>query len=117
MFNLKLAIVAAIIMFIFEYTILLPLYKRDEKLQKTSLIVAPLMIIIALYIANLLQTYTNLFMKDRLDPIAVFLSFILLELPLSIKGYKITPNASIIERLVVAGTFGLVSVLIAQRLV
>lgn len=117
MFDLKLALTASFIMFFLEYFILLRLYKRDDKLQKISLIAAPSMIIIALYIAHLLQTYTNFFLKDRLDPLAVFISFALLELPLSLKGYKITPDASIIERVVVATAFGVVSVLIAQKIV
>ena len=30
----------------------------------------------------------------------------LLELPLALKGYDITPNAQIWERMIVAGTFG-----------
>jgi hypothetical protein len=117
MFDWKIALYAATIMFFLEYFVLLRLYKRDASLQSISLIVAPAMIIIALYISYVLQTYTTFFIKDRLDPLAVFISFALLELPLSIKGYRIIPDASIIERIVVATSFGVVSVLVAQKIV
>ena len=116
MFDIKLALVSAVIMFLFEYFVLLKVYKRSQKLQTISLIFAPLMIVIAQYIAHLLQTYTNLFVKNRIDPIALFVSFTLLELPLSIMGYDITPNASILERIVVASGFGVVATIIGQSI-
>jgi len=114
MFDLKLAFVSAIVMFLFEYFVLLKVYKRSQKLQTISLIFAPLMIVIAQYIAHLLQTYTNLYVKTRVDPIALFVAFALLELPLSIMGYDITPNASILERVVVASGFGVVATIVGQ---
>lgn len=114
MFDIKLALVSALVMFLFEYFVLLKVYTRSQKLRTISLIFAPLMIIIALYISHILQTYTNLFIKSRLDPIALFVSFALLELPLSIMGYDISPNAPILERVIVASSFGTISVLVAQ---
>lgn len=116
MFDLRLALVSAFVMFILEYTVLLTLYQREKKLETISLIVAPLMIIIAQYISHIIQTNTNFFIKDRIDNISLFLSFALLELPLSIKGYKLKPDASILERVIVASTFGVVSTNIAQSI-
>ena len=116
MFDWKLALTAAFIMFLLEYFVLVRVYRRSEKLVQISLIAAPTMIIVALYMTHLLQTYTDFFLKDRLDPLALFISFALLELPLSLYGYKLTPDASVMERVVVATSFGLVSVLSAQRI-
>ena len=55
MFDLKLALTSAFIMFLLEYYILLRLYKRDSTLEKISLIAAPTMIIVALYIYKVLD--------------------------------------------------------------
>ena len=44
--------------------------------------------------------------KELMTPVQLFVAFILMELPLSLKGYKITPDASLLERLVVASSFG-----------
>ena len=116
MFDIKLALVSALIMFLFEYFVLLKVYTRSNKLQTISLIFAPLMIILAQYIAHLLQTNTNLFIKSRVDPIALFIAFSLLELPLSIMGYDISPNATILERIVVASGFGVVATIVGQSI-
>ena len=36
----------------------------------------------------------------------VFLIVVLLEIPFSLKGYKLDPEATILERMIVAGVFG-----------
>ena len=90
----------AIVMFLLEYFVLLKLYKRTKFLQFVSLIVAPLMILFANYFAE--------------TPVQLFVAFILMELPLSLNGYKITPDASLLERLVVASTFGVTASLIGK---
>lgn len=117
MFDIKLAIISAVVMFVLEYFVLLKIYKRSKKLENISLIFAPSMIIIAQYIAHLLQQNTNLFEKDRINPIALFIAFGLLELPLATYGYELTPNASILERVVVASGFGVVSTIIGQSII
>lgn len=117
MFDLKLAFVSAVVMIILEYTVLLVLYKRSAKLEKVSLVVAPVMVVLGQYIAHLLQTYTNFFAKDRVDNIALFIAYALIELPLSMYGYKITPDASILERIIVASTFGIASTNIGQAII
>ncbi len=86
----------ALVMLFFEYFILLRVYQRSEKLQLISLVVAPLMILIASAIAGR-------------DPIKVFFVVALMELPLSLIGYKLTPDASLLERIVVASSFGVVA--------
>lgn len=107
---LALYILSGIIMFLFEYFILLRVYKRSINLQLISLVVAPLMIVLALY----LSLWFN---KGKFNPFILFVFLILFETPLSLYGYKITPDASVIERMIVAGSFGVVSVIIAKYLV
>lgn len=116
MFNLKLALVSALVMLILEYTVLIRVYKRSPRLEKISLFAAPMMIIIAQYIAHILQTNTNLFAKDRIDNVALFIAFSLLEIPLSLIGYKIEPDATLLERVVVASAFGVASTTIASSI-
>ena len=86
----------AFIMFLLEYFVLLRVYKRSQKLEMISLIIAPLMVLIASAAAG-----KNI--------IKLFIVFALMELPLSIVGYDITPDASILERVIVATSFGVVS--------
>jgi uncharacterized membrane protein YkvI len=117
MFDIKLALISAIVMFILEYFVLLKVYKRSKKLETISLIFAPLMIIIAQYIAHLIQSNTNIFDKTRINPLVLFLSFALLELPLAYNGYEISPNASILERVIIASGFGTVSTIIGQSII
>jgi hypothetical protein len=72
------------------------------------------MIIVAIFITNFVQTYFLNESKGPLNPLLLFIVLVLLELPLSLYGYELTPDASIPERLVVAGSVGVVVVLIAQ---
>ena len=90
----------ALVMLMFEYFVLLRLYKRTQSLELISLVVAPLMILFANYFAK--------------TPVQLFIAFTLIELPLSLMGYEITPNASLLERLVVASTFGVTASLIGK---
>jgi uncharacterized membrane protein YoaK (UPF0700 family) len=71
------------------------------------------MIVVALFITQLIQNQFNI-TKDRINPVVLFVVLVLLELPLSLYGYELTPNASVLERLIVAGVVGVSSVLIAQ---
>jgi hypothetical protein len=96
MLNIK----GAIVMFLFEYFVLLRLYKRSQSLEMISLVVAPLMILLANYFAS--------------TPTQLFIAFLIMELPLSLYGYKISPDASVIERLVVASAFGVTASLIGK---
>jgi hypothetical protein len=116
MFDLRLAILAALVMLILEYTVLLRLYRRSEYLEKVSLFVAPAMIVGGMFIAHILQTYTPFFVKNRMDNVALFISFALIELPLALRGYDLTPDASVFERVIIATTFGSASIHIAQSL-
>jgi hypothetical protein len=98
---MNLNIKGAIVMLFLEYFVLLNLYRRTESLQIVSLIVAPLMILVASYFVG------N-------DVPKLFLAFVLMEIPLSAIGYKLTPDASFIERLVVASSFGVTASLIGK---
>tara|TARA_R110002072_G_scaffold157128_3_gene307627 strand:+ start:6735 stop:7052 length:318 start_codon:yes stop_codon:yes gene_type:complete len=87
--------------FLLEYFILLRLYRRTPSLEKISLIIAPLMMVTAYYLfKNVLKREPTL--------AEFFLVVALLELPLSAKGYQLTPDAAIWERVLVAGSFGTV---------
>jgi hypothetical protein len=92
----------AIVMLLLEYFVLLRLYKRSKSLQVISLIVAPLMVLVA-----------NVFAET---PIRLFIVFALMELPLALNGYEIVPDASILERIVVASAFGVSSSLIGKAI-
>ena len=83
-------------MLFFEYFVLLRVYQRSKKLEMISLVIAPLMVLIAGAIVGK-------------DPVKLFVAFALMEIPLSVMGYKITPNASILERVLIASSFGVVS--------
>jgi hypothetical protein len=107
---------SALVMFLFEYFVLVKLYKRSKSLQAISYFVAPLMIVVALWVTLFIQRKLNI-TPTRINPLLLFIILILFELPLSLYGYEITPNASILERMVVAGTFGTASVLIASAMV
>jgi hypothetical protein len=116
---IALYLLSALIMFILEYFVLLRIYKRSPTLEKISLIVAPIMIVVALLITNFIQTHLLSDSKAQIqrgpiNPLLLFIVLVLLELPLSLYGYELTPDASIPERLVVAGSVGVVVVLIAQ---
>jgi hypothetical protein len=106
---LSLYILSAVLMLVVEYFILLQLYQRSKSLQTISLIVAPLLIILAIWITSMIQGPSN-----RLNLVILFIVIALLELPLSLYGYEITPNASVIERMLIAGVFGTAVVLIAE---
>ena len=117
---LSLYLLSALIMFLLEYFVLLRIYKRSPSLQKISLVVAPMMIILALFLTDLISTnFINPKSSSKVssmnfNPLLLFIILVLLELPLSLYGYELTPNASIPERLVVAGSVGVVVVLVAQ---
>jgi FtsH-binding integral membrane protein len=109
MYGPSIYILSAIVMFLFEYFVLLKIYRRSRKLEIISLVVAPLMIVIALFISTRIQ--------QKINPFLIFFILVILELPLSLYGYQIEPDATTLERVVVAGSFGVVSILIAQILV
>lgn len=111
--NLSLYLVSALIMFLLEFFVLLRIYQRSPTLQKISLVVAPLMIILALWLTFFIQKSFSI-NPSVLNPLVLFIVLMLLELPLSLYGYEIQPNASVAERMIVAGAFGVASVLIAQ---
>ena len=90
----------ALVMLFFEYFVLLRLYKRSKNLEVISLAVAPLMVLLATSLAQ--------------DPVSLFFIFALMEVPLSLMGYKITPDASILERVLVAASFGVTSSMIGK---
>ena len=99
---MKLNVAGALIMLILEYFVLLRLYTRTQSLQVISLIVAPLMVLVA---SGLVQSG---------DPVKLFWAFVLMEVPLSLIGYKLTPDASFFARVVVAASFGVASSLMGQ---
>jgi hypothetical protein len=92
----KVAIVFGILAFIFEYTVLLRLYKRSPKLETISLVVAPLMAVAAVLISDRVFGYVS--------PVTIFAIAAAIELPLSLIGYEIQPDASVPTRVVVAAS-------------
>jgi hypothetical protein len=112
--HLPLYLLSALVMFLLEFFILLRVYQRSPTLQKISLAVAPLMIVFALWLTFIIQKYFSIPPNSSPNPLVLFIVLMLLELPLSLYGYEIQPNATIPERMIVAGSVGVASVLIAQ---
>lgn len=103
-------LVLAAVMFLLEYFVLLRVYKRSPELQRISLFVAPLMAVGSYLIGR------HVLKRDP-KPAEIFLIVMALELPLSLRGYKLTPDAAIWERLLVAGSFGTVAYTISKKIV
>jgi hypothetical protein len=116
---ISLYLLSGLVMILLEALILLRVYKRSKTLEIISLIVAPLMIIFALWLTLWIQRkWLGNGKKGnnsiQVNYILLFVILALIELPLSLYGYEITPNASIPERMIVAGSVGVAAVLIAQ---
>ena len=104
------AILSGVVMFLLEYFVLTKIYTRDRDLYIKSLIVAPLMIIVAVVIGEYLAN------KKYLPISWIFVIVALMEIPISLYGYEIKPDAEIWERVLVAGSFGTVAYAIAKQL-
>lgn len=101
--------ISAAVMVLFELGVLMRVFTRPAFLFWPSLILAPLIAVLAIRLAPLLsELLPSLYATTRLDFAAVFVVAVLLETPLSIIGYPIQPAASFFERLVVAGSFAVV---------
>lgn len=104
-------------MIAFEAGVLLRVFQRPSYLVPISLAVAPLLAVLSLRLApELAAQLPQIFNRGRVDYAAVFLIAVALEAPLSAYGYPLTPAASFLERLVVAGSFAVVSILTAKSL-
>ena len=112
----SLYLVSASIMLLLEYFVLLRLYTRSKKLETISLILAPTMIVIGLWLTLFIQNQFQI-TPGRINPIVSFIVFVILEIPLALYGYDLTPNASMLERMVIAGTFGTISIMVASSIV
>lgn len=109
--------ISALVMIVFELGVLMRIFTRSASLFWPSVILAPTIAVLSLRIAPALaSTSALLFSRTRLDYAAVFLVAVLLELPLSLIGYTIDPPAKLLERLVVAGSFAVVSVMTAKSI-
>lgn len=109
--------ISAGVMIVFELGVLMRIFTRSASLFWPSVILAPTIAVLSLRIAPALaSTSALLFSRTRLDYAAVFLVAVLLELPLSLIGYTIDPPAKLLERLVVAGSFAVVSVMTAKSI-
>ena len=100
---------------VLEAGVLLRVFQRAASLYIPSLAIAPLLAVVALRTAPWVSAQLpQIFARARVDYAAVFLVAVALETPLSAYGYELTPSASFLERLVVAGSFAVVSVLTAK---
>lgn len=109
--------VSAIVMICFELGVLMRIFTRSASLFWPSVVLAPTIAVLSLRIAPALaSTSALLFSRTRLDYASVFAVAVLLELPLSLIGYTIEPPAKLLERLVVAGSFAVVSVMTAKSI-
>ena len=109
--------ISAAVMVMFELVVLMRVFTRPAFLFWPSLVLAPLIAVMAIRLAPLLsEVLPTIYTTTRLDFAAVFVVAVLLETPLSIIGYPITPPASFLERLIVAGSFAVVVSMTAKSL-
>jgi hypothetical protein len=104
--TISISIFSSIVMGILEAFILTQEYKRP--FYYTSIIVATLMAGIGTFLSRT-------FFKEKI-PTIMFLIIVLFELPLSLYGYPLEPEANLFERLIIAGSFGAVSYIIGHQL-
>ena len=98
-----------IIMLILEYFVLIRLYDRSNNIKSISLFIAFAMIVLSILLGKLI-------FKEHPTIAQIFLIVAYMELPLSIYGYQLTPDATIFERLIIAGTFGAASFAISEAI-
>lgn len=108
--------ISALVMVLFELGVLIRLFKRADWLFFPSLVIAGTMAVLSLRIAPALASMSSLFTQTRLDYAAVFFVSLLIEIPLSLSGYNVDPPAKFLERLIVAGSFAVVSVMTAKSI-
>lgn len=108
--------VSAAVMVLFELGVLIRLFKRANWLFYPSLAIAGTMAVLSLRLAPALASLSSVFTQTRLDYAAVFMVALLIEIPLSLSGYNVQPPAKMLERLVVAGSFAVVSVMTAKSI-
>jgi hypothetical protein len=110
--------ISAAVMVFFELTVLMRVFTRPAYLFWPSLILAPLIAVLALYLTpTVSRALPEVFTNTRIDFAAVFVTAMLLETPLSLYGYPIQPSASFLERLVVAGSFAVVVLMTGKSIV
>lgn len=104
--NAVISIFVSIVMGILEAFILTQEYKRP--FYYTSIIVATLM-------AGIGSFLSRSYFTEKI-PTIMFFIIVLFELPLSLYGYPLEPEANLLERLVIAGSFGAVSYVIGHQI-
>ena len=66
---------------------------------------------------SIIAVLIGYFFKKKMPTIfEIFIIVLLMELPLSLKGYEIKPDASVIERMIVAGVFGSFSYALSEAI-
>lgn len=109
--------ISAAVMVLFELGVLMRIFQRSAALFWPSIVIAPLMAVAALRLAPALSSaFPALYTVTRLDYSAVFMVALFIEIPLSLMGYEIFPPAKMFERLIVAGSFAVVSVMTAKSI-
>jgi FtsH-binding integral membrane protein len=86
-------------------------------LKIISLFVAPIFIVFAQLITYLITIWFHLDTDRNISIPILFFVLALIELPLSLYGYELSPNATILERILVAASVGTVITLISQLIV
>jgi FtsH-binding integral membrane protein len=96
-------------MLFLEYFVLIRLYDRNDNLKSISLVIAASMIILSVILGRFI-------FKKHPTITQIFLIVAYMELPLSIYGYKLIPDATIFERVIIAGTFGAISFALSEAI-
>ena len=96
-------------MLFLEYFVLIRLYDRDPKIKLYSLFIVFFMSIISVVLGRFI-------FKKYPTITQIFFVIMYMELPFSLYGYKLEPNASILERMIVSGVFGAYSYALSEAI-
>lgn len=116
MFSWTLAILSSLLMLGLEYLFLVRVYEKTlSKPDFSTLIIPPILLIVAQYITYRIQDNSNTKM-ETLNPFILFLVIVALKLPFSLMNHDIVKNISLFERLIITGVEAVSVTIIAEGL-
>lgn len=115
MFHIELSILSAFIMLIIEYFFIIRIYKKESQISFQRLLLSPILLIVSQYISYLYESKKHE-ETQRFNPIVLFFTFILLQLPFAMQDYDLLVDVPLFERLVILGIEAVSATLIAEGL-
>ena len=113
MFNIYVALLSAVIMFLLEYLFLVKIYKKESIATPFRLLLPPILLILAQFITYYIQDTKNK-ENQRINPFILFFVFILVKLPFTINQYDLIEEVPLFERMMILGIEAVSATLIAE---